>query len=103
MREVPLRITLFHTTPTSCAANILRSGLEDTPYRDPIGVHLCDRPDRHFRARGLSPETVLAVDLPANEVTEQRLDPMQLPDCRDYVVPAGVIRAAGVVTVFDER
>jgi hypothetical protein len=63
-------------------------------------VHLCDKPDRHFRSSGASPETVLAVDLPAVEVTDAQLDPLQMPDCCDYIVPANVIHAVGHVTIL---
>lgn len=99
MHQATDRRTLYHTTPTERVDAILSGSFRDSPYGSPVGVHLCDRADQHFRAAGRSSETVLAVNLPANEVSEDRLDEIQMPDCRDYVIPATVIRAMGDISI----
>lgn len=87
------RVTLYHWTNGDWRADeILEKGFLETPYREPIGVHLCDRYDQHRRGRE---DVLLLVDLPLDAVTEDQLDPIQAPGCRDYVIAATVIRARG--------
>ena len=41
----------------------------------------------------------LAVELPEDEVTPDRQDPIQYPTCVDYIVPASVMNTAGIVRI----
>jgi len=86
---------LYHwTAKEEYAASILATAFADTPYRDPVGVHLCDHYDQH---RGGRYGVLLLVALPAEQVTDDRLDPIQFPECRDYIIPSAVITAVGEV------
>ncbi len=87
--------TLFHWTLHQRAKSILRDGFKDTLHRQPPGVHLCDRRgDEH----SIGNDTLLLVELPEDEVIEERLDPYQLK-CRDYIIPASIINERGKVFV----
>jgi hypothetical protein len=90
-------VTLFHWTTPDRAESILRDGFIETSYKNdprPRGVHLC-------ACRGAEHETGnpvrLAVELPADELTPDRLDPIQYPTCLDYIIPASVIKTVGIV------
>lgn len=90
--------TLFHWTLADRASVILRDGFKETNYRQPPGVHLCDRRGDNHRTGN---DTLLLVDLPAEEVTQARLDPIQLATCCDYIIPAAAINSLGRVR-YDE-
>jgi len=45
-------VVLYHWTVNADAAEeILRTGLRDTPYYEPVGVHVCDRYNQHRGGR----------------------------------------------------
>lgn len=79
----PGRTTLYHWTSEDWRAEEI-----------PRGVHLCDRYDQHRRGRD---DVLLLVELPLDAVVDVRLDPIQTPGCRDYVIPATVVNAKGTV------
>jgi hypothetical protein len=91
-------LTLFHRTTPDGAEGILRAGFIETTYRTdaPDGVHLCNR---RGHEHSVGNPVRLAVELPEDEVTPDRHDPVEYPSCIDYIIPASVVNTVGIVRI----
>lgn len=92
--------TLFHWTLAERAIAILQEGFKDTNYRQPPGVHLCDRRGSNHSTGN---DTLLLISLPEEKVTQARLDPIQLATCCDYIIPAAIINSFGTVRLDESE